>query len=312
MHWASDPKALVWRSRKDRQAATIFKIETDVGLLSVVLCTKHEAETISLYRRIEVETGGKAVSHVASCAGLGRADYAPKNIQVHDVPMYHRGSVREDGLESFWRSCKLAAMEGQAVMIHCNESFHRGPLGLVAIMIRAGYAKERAIEFVAAQRSIFPGHFVPFQQWPAAEQKHKHAEDVLECHKWLETLSRDPAPVDDALTRFDSHFAGVGHSPDDDADVVAPSDVEIIDGPFPDAHPEHIRYARQWECSSCQVTGKKLLQCWECDRWDCKNCAFWCTQCPPGKLKYTICGQCNREGSFLVRQGRVWWCWRHE
>jgi len=149
--------------RKDRQAATFFKIETPVGLLSVVLCTKDEAETISLYRRIDTETGGKDVWHVAVCAGLGRADYGIKNIQVHSLPMYHRGSVREDGLESFWRSCKLAALAGEAVMIHCNQSFHRSSLGLVAIMIRAGYAKHTAIEMVAEQRSIFPGHWVPFR-----------------------------------------------------------------------------------------------------------------------------------------------------
>ena len=100
---------------------------------------------------------------VAVCAGHGRADYSIENIQVHALPMYHRGRVREDGLEIFWRSCKLAALAGAAVMIHCNQSFHRGPLGLVAIMIRAGYAKHRAIEMVAEQRSIFPGHWVPFR-----------------------------------------------------------------------------------------------------------------------------------------------------
>ena len=297
--------------RKDRQAATFFKIETPVGLLSVVLCTKDEAETISLYRRIDTETGGKDVWHVAVCAGLGRADYGIKNIQVHSLPMYHRGSVREDGLESFWRSCKLASLAGEAVMIHCNQSFHRSSLGLVAIMIRAGYAKHTAIEMVAEQRSIFPGHWVPFQQWPAAERQYKHSQDILECHEWLETLSPDPVPVDHALALQDSHFAGVGHSPDDDVDVSAPSDVEIIDGAFPDTDAEDIWNARPWRCASCHVMGKKLLRCWECDSWDCQSCSFWCTQCPTGKWKYTICGQCNRQGNYLVRQGRVWWCRRH-
>ena len=308
MHLASNPKALVWRSRRDRQAATFFNIETPVGFLSVVLCTKDEAETYSLYRRIDTETR-KDLCHVAVCAGFGDADYGIKNIEVHSLPMYHRGRARQDGLESFWRICKLAALAGEAVMIHCNQSFHRGPLGLFAIMIRAGYAKQRAIEMVAEQRSIFPGHWVPFAQWPEAEQKHKHSEDLLECHQWLETLTPDLVPVHHALALQDP-----GHSPDEDVDVSATSaasDVEVIDGAFPDADAEDNWNARPWRCSSCQVTGKKLLPCWECDNWDCQRCAFWCTKCPPGKWKYTICKQCNGQGNYLLREGRVWWCRRH-
>jgi hypothetical protein len=311
MQLASNDRALLWRSRKDMQAANFFTIDIpDIGPLCVVLCTKDEAETISLCHRIAMETGGKEVWDVAVCAGYGRADYSIENVEVHDVPMYHRGRVREDGLEMFWRSCKLAALAGAAVMIHCNQSFHRGPLGLVAIMIRAGYAKHRAIEMVAEQRIIYPGHWLPFQQWPAAERQQTHSQDLLECHEWLETLGPDPAPVDHALAIQDPHFAGVGHSPDHNVDVLAPFHGEVDDGAFPDADAEDILGERQWRCSSCYVMGKKLLQCWECERWDCKKCSFWCTQCPTGKWKYTICNQCNRQENYLVRQGRVWWCSR--
>ena len=121
MQQGSNHDALAWRANKN-QAATIYVIDTPVGPLTVVLCAKDEAETFSLYRRIEWETG-KQVLHVAVAAGQGRTDY-PVHVQVHEVPMYHKGRVRDDGLDNFWRACKETALAGEAVMIHCNQSFH--------------------------------------------------------------------------------------------------------------------------------------------------------------------------------------------
>ena len=63
-------------------------------------------------------------------------------------------------------------------------------------------------------------------------------------------------------------------------------------------------------CSSCDARGPMLVQCWVCSRWDCRSCSFWCTHCPRGPWKYTICGHCNADGNHLVRRGNIWWCAR--
>ena len=94
MQLASNDRALLWPARKDLQAANFFTIDIpDIGPLCVVLCTKDEAETISLCHRIAMETGGKEVCDVAVCAGYGRAYYSIEILTVHDVPMDHRGQM---------------------------------------------------------------------------------------------------------------------------------------------------------------------------------------------------------------------------
>ena len=120
MRQGSNHDALAWRA--ESQPATIFDIDTPVGPLTVVLCTKDQAETLSLYRLIDREKG-KDIWHVAVAAGAGVASY-PQPIQVHELPMYHKGRVRDEALETFWSACKDTALAGQAVMIHCNQSFH--------------------------------------------------------------------------------------------------------------------------------------------------------------------------------------------
>ena len=60
--------------------------------------------------------------------------------------------------------------------------------------------------------------------------------------------------------------------------------------------------SRAWEtnrCSSCNKISSNLRACWECARKDCSSCSFWCTYCPKGRLKYTICGQCHRKNIYI-------------
>jgi len=302
MRQGSNQDALAWRANKS-QSATIFDIDTPVGPLTVVLCTKDEAETLALYRRIERETG-KDVLHIAVAAGQGRANY-PVGLQVHELPMYHKGRLRDEALENFWSACKETALAGQAVVIHCNQSFHRGPLCLVAIMVRAGYSKDRALDIIAESRCIYAGHHVPYEHWPPDEREGRHAEDVLECHLWLERLLPDAA---DALEPDAAHaleLDDAGHSLDD-ADALEPDDADAL--ALADAADPSSRNVCWWRCSSCNVVGQRLLQCWVCSRWDCKSCSFWCTHCPKGRRKYTICGHCNAEGNHLFRQGKIWSC----
>ena len=310
MRQGSNHDALAWRANKF-QSATIFDIDTPVGPLTVVLCTKDEAETLALYRRIERETG-KDVLHIAVAAGQGRANY-PVGLQVHELPMYHKGRLRDEALENFWSACKETALAGQAVVIHCNQSFHRGPLCLVAIMVRAGYSKERTLDIVAEFRCIYAGHLVPHEHWPPSEREGRHAPDVLECHLWLERLLPDAASssvtAGASVTAADPPFrvavANAGQSLDD-ADALEPDDADAL--ALADAADPSSRNVCWWRCSSCNVVGQRLLQCWVCSRWDCKSCSFWCTHCPKGRRKYTICGHCNAEGNHLFRQGKIWSC----
>jgi len=71
--------------------------------------------------------------------------------------------------------------------------------------------------------------------------------------------------------------------------------------------------SRAWErCSSCSKIDSNIRACWECARKDCSSCSFWCTYCPKGRLKYTICGQCQKKNIYLRKQKdrKVWLCQR--
>ena len=95
----------------------------------------------------------------------------PTDARVHACPMYHQGNLRSNGIKAFWSACQDTARQGQAVLIHCNNTFHRGPLLLLAIMMLAGYTKDVALAKIAQRRCIYLGHTVPL--WEGApDSKH--------------------------------------------------------------------------------------------------------------------------------------------
>ena len=281
-----------WHTNRS-QPATILEIETTEGDLTIVLATQDEAETMSLYRKIERETG-KKVLHILAAAGGSQANY-PIEARVHECPMYHKGRLRTNAVDGFWNACKETARQKHAVLVHCINTFHRGPLAAAAIMVLAGYNKERAFTMISDSRHIYPGHMVPFSDWPEAERKGSHAQDVLECHAWLETLSGVAANIAvAAVADVEVSSASSARNPGVEADAVVP-----------------VMQASQteWRCSSCGRCDQTMRQCWECWRWDCKSCSFWCTTCPKGKYQYNICGRCNARGIHLTRQGKIWRCY---
>ena len=75
-----------WNTNKN-QSATIFDIIMPEGELTVVLARKDEAQTLSLYRRIEREHG-KSVLHIACAAGLYHQGFYPSDTIVHLCPIY--------------------------------------------------------------------------------------------------------------------------------------------------------------------------------------------------------------------------------
>ena len=174
-----------WSTNRS-QRATFFDIATPQGGLTVVLASKDEIESMSLYHRIHAETG-KVVLHIAAAAGLAHVNY-PIDAMVHACPMHHRGHMRSDGVMGFWDACQETAGQGEAVAIHCNNSFHRGPCALLAVMVLAGYNKDIAMAIIAKRRCVYPGHTVPFPEWPRGERESKHADDLLRCHAWIKAL----------------------------------------------------------------------------------------------------------------------------
>ena len=174
-----------WSTNRS-QRATFFDIATPQGGLTVVLASKDEIESMSLYHRIHAETG-KVVLHIAAAAGRAHANY-PIDAMVHACPMHHRGHMRSDGVMGFWDACQETAGQGEAVAIHCNNSFHRGPCALLAVMVLAGYNKDIAMAIIAKRRCVYPGHTVPFPEWPRGERESKHADDLLRCHAWIKAL----------------------------------------------------------------------------------------------------------------------------
>ena len=120
-------------------------------------------ESIAEFQSIE-RTCNKKVMHIAAAAGNSTTQYAAPDILFHSCPMYYKGDRRSAGIHRFWMACKEAAREGKAVLIHCNQSFHRGPILLLAIMIFAGQQKAKAMQSIADQRIIYSGHTVPFSR----------------------------------------------------------------------------------------------------------------------------------------------------
>ena len=71
---------------------------------------------------------------------------------------------------------------------------------------------------------------------------------------------------------------------------------------------EKIVQQRSLVCKTCDRNLQNLHRCWECGRMECKHCAFWCTMCPSGPDKYTICSYCVRPGIYLEKKGKIWTC----
>ena len=116
MHWSADRK----------QMPSHYTIDIEGKQLHMFLCKKDEAADPLMYKWIKDEFGVE-VAAVGVAAGSGAASY-PVALEVVDVPIYHKGRVRQDGIHKFWQKCKAACSQRKAVLVHCNQSFHRGPV----------------------------------------------------------------------------------------------------------------------------------------------------------------------------------------
>ena len=91
--------------------------------------------------------------------------------------------------------------------------------------------------------------------------------------------------------------------------AAAPADVvaDVADTPAVPAAPDD----NFFECFSCEGHFRVLRKCWECPKWACKKCSFWCTLCPKiYDRKYNICIECHERHWFLRqrRGSKIWVC----
>ena len=181
-----------WR-RPKYQPESIFEIIIgDMGRpLTVVLATLEQAESQNVYDRVWQERS-QEVWHIARASSTKVKPTAayPVSAQVHNIPVYYQGKKRTTALLDFVTACKDTAMAGHAVLIHCNNTFHRGILLALGLMIFVGYDKDEATRILAAERIIYPGHWLPWCAWTYEEQRDHHAQQFLESQRWLMTLPR--------------------------------------------------------------------------------------------------------------------------
>ena len=312
-----------------RQRATIFDICFGDGLeLTVVLATRKEALSLGLHVRLD-RLKNKAIMHIARADGAKPdQDNDHLGAKMHSIPVFDDESGnRTVGVATFWKACKETAVAGQAVVIHCTNSILRAPLAAAAIMVRVGYPWMITIEIIAEHRHIYPGLYLPWDEWPRSEKLMWHAPHILECHEWLQfmeehelwaaatadILEADANADASAANTADASAANTADILVADANAANATDAAVAANAAPaGANDANMRDGGdwwRWRCSSCDRVDQNLRQCWECGRWDCKSCSFWCTRCP---RKYLICGHCNAQDMYLVRRGKTWRCERCE
>ena len=170
------------------QAPTVLNFTLQTGHLAMVLVTKEQAGTTELYDWIAKETG-KRVSAVGCAAGHGVTHY-PKDITLVNCPMYHQGSLRSESFARFYDACCKAAESGTAVVVHCNQSFHRGVLLAVAVMVKTGFGTRYAFNFIAERRIIYRGHLIPTYEWPQSEKDNHHFQHIVGAYKFVADVAR--------------------------------------------------------------------------------------------------------------------------
>ena len=128
---------MAWRNyqwtRDERQLPSIYQFDIDGLPLTAILAKKSEAAAPETYEWITTKTG-LSVHAIGVAAGHGEPDYPCKDAVFVAAPVYHKGGKRREGIEAFWAECKRASQLGRAVIVHCNQSFHRGPMLLAAML----------------------------------------------------------------------------------------------------------------------------------------------------------------------------------
>ena len=110
--------------------------------------------------------------------------------KVSRVPSRYRpDQPRQRGLFALQAACSQAVDNNTAVLIHCNHSFHRGPILAAVCMVSGGkYTADEAFDFIHKQRQIYPGHVMHRDLWPKWEKTNRRSLDVAKAHLWVRAI----------------------------------------------------------------------------------------------------------------------------
>ena len=179
----------IWDVLK-KQPPTEFDIKvTDDATLTVILAGKKDAQNQTTYDNLWCDRT-KAVVHVGIAYKRQENHGLYYNVgDIFEIDVYDESPNRDDRFKLFWEACLKTARGQQAVLIHCDYSFQRGPLLLTALMVRAGYTKEHALNVITRKRFIYPGHVVPYKYWPQEQKDKTKTRKFLAAQHWIAKIN---------------------------------------------------------------------------------------------------------------------------
>ena len=269
------------------QNPSYYDVDVHRSKISIVLLTKYEAASQECWDQIE-QNLKKRILGVACAAGYGRPRY-PRNLPddcILEVPIQYEGkeTIRSQGFARLIRLVFQASVENKVILIHCNQSFHRGPLLFAAVLSKLGKTLVEAFRFIAEKRTIFAGHLLHYHSWPAQHRSNDRAKKMLSAYDFVRSVH---TTEQDLEREYDAWMSGVRGN----------AAVRLLPS------------ANRWSfCDGCRSEVKDLRECRTCGEEFCRTCNFWCSH-RVGGCGLVLCNDCNGYSETIGRNSRgLWMC----
>ena len=166
---------------------------------SFVLATRGQVESPTWCQEVQP-------SMFVRCVGSGTAAFRyPREFsdKQGDLPVNWAGG-RNAKLDNVLWDILLALSQGGCVVVHCNQSFHRGPLGLMAVLRKLfGFKPRHTMEFIVANRIVYEAY--------QSEEIMVGFADILKVYDWTKSLVPwIPPPVKSAADDWGPQVMGKG------------------------------------------------------------------------------------------------------
>ena len=185
------------RRARCNQAPTEVILPFPRGSLSVFLTTKAQAEDLLFYAHVQRSTGKTVRAAGNAAAPIPHVNY-PQAVEHFQCPIYYNGDTRSHGICAFYEFCLTLAPDYAAVIIHCAQGFHRGPLLLAALAKCAGLEKTEVLWMLAEKRHIDPCHLMyGYSRDPdlellrprlAARMAEERIQNLIEAHSFVDEI----------------------------------------------------------------------------------------------------------------------------
>ncbi len=160
----------------------------------------HRQITLCCVNREQVESAEFLSRHkvdvIVTCTGRStRAfHYARRNdgVQpvVYNIPVNAPFEVKQAAWNRAKDALTSVILRGGCIVCHCNQGYHRGPIGFAAVMrLATGKACSQSMHYLAQFRQIWPGHLesdATFEKRTLAPQD-LHTRDG---HLWVDNITR--------------------------------------------------------------------------------------------------------------------------